>query len=269
MRLAAVYNVFDGEELLEGSIRQIRPLVDVVIIVYQLTSNFGEEYHKLYITLRELELAGLVDHFELYQPTPVSSGHYKAARLEAAKRNKGINMAKDYGCTHYLCMDCDEYYVQEEFSWAKTMISRHGYQHTFASMATYFKYPSWLLYPHELYQVPFIQELDHNETRHVGWDNTLLATDPTRTPVNLKSFNKFDRESLLMHHFSWVRRDIGRKLRNSSANDLLAFRKRVPDLINEFHAFTNEPGQLIPWYRAHEIREVQNQFNIITPFKKI
>lgn len=277
MRLAAVYNVFDGEELLEGSIRQIRPLVDVVIVVYQLTSNWGEEYHKLYITLRELETAGLVDHFELYQPAPVTSGHYKAARLEMAKRNKGISIARDYGCSHFLLIDCDEYYVPAEFQHAKSWIEFHAEdesivnfnRQTFCRMDTYLKYPTWKIEPPETYLVPFIQPLNKDLDRWVGCDPEKVQADPTRIPIDLRPYMTFSREMLTMHHFSWVRRDISLKLRNSSANDVLAFRKNRDSMVIEFNNFTNEPGQPIPHFRTSTILEVPNQFNIITPFKKI
>lgn len=277
MRLAAVYNVFDGEELLEGSIRQIRPLVDVVILVYQLTSNWGEEHHKLYITLRDLETAGLVDHFELYQPIPVTSGHYKAARLEMNKRNKGIAIARDFGCSHFLLIDCDEYYMPAEFEHAKRWIEFCGKvdgqlnfnRHTFCSMDTYLKYPTWKIDPPETYLVPFIQPLNKDLDRWVGCDPVKVQADPTRIPVDLMPYISFSRELITMHHFSWVRRDIGLKLRNSSANDVLAFRKNRDTMVNDFNNFTNEPGQPIPHFRDHTIVEVPNYFKIETPFKKI
>jgi hypothetical protein len=42
MVLGAAYNVFDGEELLEASIRSIRSNVDYIVVVYQTISNFGQ-----------------------------------------------------------------------------------------------------------------------------------------------------------------------------------------------------------------------------------
>src|SRR5690606_41924695 len=44
MRLAALYNVWADWEMLEHSIRNIRPLVDGVIIVGSSRSNYGEYY---------------------------------------------------------------------------------------------------------------------------------------------------------------------------------------------------------------------------------
>ena len=41
MKLGVSYNIFDGEELLEGSIKQIKDQVDYISVVYQTISNFG------------------------------------------------------------------------------------------------------------------------------------------------------------------------------------------------------------------------------------
>ncbi len=47
MKLAAIYNVWDGVELLKHSIASIKQDVDLIIIVYQDISNFGEEFNPL------------------------------------------------------------------------------------------------------------------------------------------------------------------------------------------------------------------------------
>ena len=39
-KLAAIYNVFDGEENLQSSIDSIRKNVDIIIVVQQQVSNF-------------------------------------------------------------------------------------------------------------------------------------------------------------------------------------------------------------------------------------
>jgi len=44
MKLAAIYNVWDGVELLHGSIECIKDHVNQIIIVWQNVSNIGEIY---------------------------------------------------------------------------------------------------------------------------------------------------------------------------------------------------------------------------------
>jgi hypothetical protein len=43
MKLGISYNLFDAEEHLESSIKQIRNSVDFISVVYQQTSNFGDK----------------------------------------------------------------------------------------------------------------------------------------------------------------------------------------------------------------------------------
>ena len=266
MRLAAIYNVFDGEELLEGSIRQIRDLVDFIFIVYQTTSNNGEDHPKLYITLRKLEQSKLVDVFHFYQ-----APHWEKnmGDRETGKRNEGIKEALSYGATHYILMDCDEYYRPAEFKESKRMVEEFNLPATFCSMETYFKKPTWRIAPPESYYVPFIQALDPTKDRWVGHVSKIITADRTRTPIGLKENYIFKPENLRMHHYSWVRRDIGLKLRNSSANDNLAFRRNRQQMEYEFKNFENLPNQRMPHFIRHEIREVENEFNIPQPFEKI
>jgi CRP-like cAMP-binding protein len=62
MKLGISYNLFDGEELLEGSIKQIRQHVDYVSVVYQTISNFGNTCSPELIRLLEkLKSEGLID----------------------------------------------------------------------------------------------------------------------------------------------------------------------------------------------------------------
>ena len=62
MKLGVSYNIFDGEELLEGSIKQIRQHVDHISVVYQVVSNFGNPCNPELVPLLErLKSEGLVD----------------------------------------------------------------------------------------------------------------------------------------------------------------------------------------------------------------
>jgi hypothetical protein len=79
-------------------------------------------------------------------------------------------------------------------------------------MHTYFKKPTLRFDRPEDYFVPFIHELKPDTI--AGSSSYKFWCDPTRTS------NEQDVVELpiFMHHFSWVRQDIMRKARNSSAN---------------------------------------------------
>jgi hypothetical protein len=258
MKLASIYNVFDGDELLLGSIKQIRDQVDVVIVVYQRESHRGNMNPNLDFSLMLLQEMNLVDHFEQYKPVYSKGG--ALVSQESNKRNLGLQIARQYQCTHYLHIDCDEFYLPAQFKFAKEM-TESGVRNTFCHMATYFLKPTWRLTPDESYLVPFIQKL--------GTDNTgphnpapKFIVDPSRRPDVKPPYLIFHTDELLMHHFSWVRKDLGMKLRNSSANDMPGFRDQVEDMIVKCEAFKLDPTGLTPWYAAHKIIEVDNQFNI-------
>jgi hypothetical protein len=203
MKLAAIYNVWDGVELLRGSMRCLSGHVNVFIIVYQKVSNFGEAYDPL----PDMDLSGFPCIMHEYVPPKLGG-----ATNEIQKRNIGIALAREQGCTHFLHMDCDEYYL--DFAAAKQEYLASGMEGSVCPLYCYFKRPTWRFSEPDGYFVPFIHQLGP-ETRAIR-ANYPFYVDPTRR-INVKTVAKL---SHFMHHFSWVRRDMERKARNSSAGDL-------------------------------------------------
>jgi hypothetical protein len=148
-KLGAAYNVFDGEELLEQSIRSIRPLVSYVVVVYQTRSNFGEPCSvNLLPTLQRLrDKEHLIDEVIGYETNFHFSNdekkHWISARAtgtdlggarysdvadpffnEISKREMGRLKCLENQCTHFMSMDTDEYYKKEQLSnvWKIIMI---------------------------------------------------------------------------------------------------------------------------------------------------
>lgn len=203
MKLAAIYNCWDSEELLSGSIKCIIDNVDLVIIVWQDVSNFGETYHPIF----QPEVFHEKVSFIKFDPRPEIGGSMN----ERAKRNLGIDAARSKGCTNFLHIDCDEYY--EDFGNAKEMYFNSGRAGSVVRLHTYFKKPTLRLDRPEDYFVPFIHRL--SEKTVSGSSSYPFYVDPTRT-VNESDVIELP---VFMHHFSWVRKDIERKARNSSARD--------------------------------------------------
>ena len=112
MKIGVSYNLFDGEELLEGSIKCIREEVDYISVVYQTVSNFGNPCDEDLVSLLErLKSEGLVDELFEYKPRVNKGGHYN----EITKRNIGVSLSLGESCTHHMSMDSDEYYLLDEF----------------------------------------------------------------------------------------------------------------------------------------------------------
>lgn len=213
MKLAAIYNVFDGEELLPASIACIIDHVDMIVIVWQDVSNFGEHHNSVMQLWTPEEFAGHGwDKIYLmkYSPDPKLGG----TSNEVIKRNQGMRLAFHKGCTHFLNMDCDEFY--QDFGLSKDMYLNAGHAGSVCKLETYFKKPTLKLDKPEDYFVPFIHELKADTVvGDMSWwfPKYPFYVDPTRH-VNTTNVVELP---IFMHHFSWVRKDIGRKIRNSSA----------------------------------------------------
>jgi hypothetical protein len=147
-------------------------------------------------------------------------------------------------------MDCDEYY--EDFAAAKESYLKTAAPHGSAcSIVTYFKRPTLRFDSLDGYFVPFIHPL-HTGTV-TGVPTYPHYVDPTRR-INCETSIILP---VTMHHFSWVRRDIGMKARNSSAKHNIANGTMLRD-----HADPKVgPGFYVQDYDKKLI-EVENIFGI-------
>jgi hypothetical protein len=169
MKLAAIYNVFDGAELLLPSIARLRGHVDMIIIVWQNISNFGEPYDpREYINFSEHE--DVIPVF--YEPELQFGGGFN----ERTKRNLGISVARAHGATHFFHIDCDEFW--EDFGQAKQMYENCGAAGSVCKMYTYFKHPTLRLENPDNYWVPFIHKM--RDDTIAGFGNYPFYVDPTR-----------------------------------------------------------------------------------------
>lgn len=212
MRLGASYNVFDGTELLRESILSIRENVDHISVVYQEISNKGNETtENLLDLMMDLLSEGLINDVLYFMPDL----KLPAAQNELNKRNIGYINSFEAGCTHHISMDCDEFYDKDQFREAKNYVRDHDLDSSACSMMTYYKNNYTILWPIEPYYVPFIYKI--RPVFMYSFINWPVLVDPTRriVPGNTYVFNQ---SWIMMHHFSYVRKDLKVKLSNSSAN---------------------------------------------------
>ena len=248
MKLAAIYNVYDGVELLRPSMKCLYDHVDLLIIVYQDVSNFGETDSPF----ADIEELGLLDKVILVKFDPIVE--MGGSMNERAKRNLGIDFARANHCTHFLSLDVDEFY--EDFGDAKRQFIRSGGKGSVCRMHTYFKTPTFRFDRPEDYFVPFIHEL-RDETAS-GASRYQFYVDPTRR-VNEEDVVELP---IFMHHFSWVRKDIMRKARNSSATGIISNSTIMDDYNNPN---LSEGFLLRNWGR--KIVAVEDKFGLAPIFK--
>lgn len=247
MKLVAIYNVWDGVELLRGSIDCIKNHVDVIIIVWQKKSNVGEEYNPF----DEIDISGLNCAFTVEFIPDLSK---RASENERDKRNLGLEFAKGIGCTHFLCIDCDEYY--ENFGWMKQQFIQSGASGSVCPIFTYFKRPEWRCDELDGYHVPFIHKLTP-QTRMGENPSYPFYVDPTR---NVNCNGLVIKMDYPMHHFSWVRKDINRKIRNSSASRNIMRGTLIEDWDNPMLNLHPAGYYIRDWER--KIVVVENTFGI-------
>lgn len=213
MKLGISYNLFDGEELLRSSIKSIRNNVDYISVVYQTVSNFGNPCDDgLEPLLNGLKDEGLIDELFEYRPNVNKGGHYNEIR----KRNLGLTLSESAGCTHHMAMDSDEFYTDEQFKYMKKVMEDGDFDSSACQMVTYYKEPIYRLDPKEEYYVSLLFKIRQGVEYVMGHPFPVLV-DPTRR-VKPGRCQIFSREEVEMHHMSYVRKDIRKKLQNSSAS---------------------------------------------------
>lgn len=223
----------------------ILPVSDIVIVVWSTRSNRGVEKNFDFQSHESEKV-----HFLNVEP----ENGVKPADNEAMKRNAGLDFARANGCTHFLIMDSDEFYHAEDVEKGKRDIGElNG---LVCGLRVYIKPTLWCE-DHTL--VPFIQKLTP-EVR-VGSFKGFPFTydkerkchiDPTRRPSHLCRVEWSD---IVMHHFSYVRKDIDLKIRNSSANLI-----RSRDVIHK-ELQQARPGHISLLYHR-ELKECEDQFKI-------
>lgn len=257
MKLAAIYNLWDGDELFQYSFDSIVAHVDLIIIVWQDISNFGERYHPICLP-RQINQP--VDRYKLQNGCEIIYQKYQpelqvlvgGSTNETRKRNIGLNIARKDDCTHFFFIDCDELY--QNFAEAKQQFITSGANGSVCRLFTYWGKPSYQLTPIEEYWVPFIHKLKENTV--AGMQEYPFWVDPTRR-VNEQNVVEIP---TMMHHFSYVRKDIERKIRNSSAKVNLERSTYLQDY-KDLMAVDNADGHFLPGIK-HTVKIVENIFNI-------
>jgi len=221
-KLALIINVFEGEEHLPKVLR-IRPNVDYCIAVTQKVSYNGEYYDRGHEVASREKLIDKIVEF-------VPQLHLKPRINERLKRNMGIQEAIKQGCTHFIECDSDEVYSPIQFETAKKHLYENDYDSSFCRHINYYYSNEYLMNPPLTFYVPFIHKLTKETI--IGVDFHTIEMDETRRISPIGKMKVFDEKELIMHHYTLVRENIGRKLRNSSAQF-----KDVPSLVNDFNSF--------------------------------
>lgn len=248
--------VFDGEELLEFAIKSIRNVIDYISVTYQDVSYFGNQTDpNLLSHLENLKKQGLIDEILFYE-TDLSI-HHKQNELNL--RNLGLDASKKAGCTHHISADVDEFYKSEELKYAKKIMEENEYDFSVAYLDTYYKDPTYLIHPVQKLLVSFIHPVFNKYRMDIMYPEFPFHMETTRRFGKCDKYKIFNRDELIIHHMSYVRKDIKKKFQNS---DNAQFYK-IEKFIQNFNTY-KLGGRvcLLPDFMNRKTIQVENIFNI-------
>lgn len=245
MKLGILYTVF-GTELLSQSIKNIIDVVDEVIICYQEVSNTGIKKPFEWSYEHNPKF-----HFVKYN-TRIGIG---PKENERRKHQLMIDTASKLGCTHFILAATDHFYDKEEVLKAKE--TALNYDVTFTAMYTYYKKPSWQLFPIEDYFMPFICRLPAKILSAVKYP--LLVDPSVRVSFGDSTrWHLFNPEEVMLHHFSMVRTDMKAKFANAAS----AIGRKNPVYLQEYENYDINENPGVQYFKGRKIKIVPNYFNL-------
>tara|TARA_B100001057_G_scaffold497146_1_gene600524 strand:+ start:8986 stop:9852 length:867 start_codon:yes stop_codon:yes gene_type:complete len=265
-KLGIAYNVFDGEELLPYSLKGIRGLAEYIVVVYQTTSNYGNENKNLLPFLEKLVDAKMVDELVEYEPQlnivdELGNPYLKKGSVnEQTKRNIGLQKCLDNGCTIFSSMDTDELYHTQDYKNALDSFIDGGYDSSFCQMQTYYKTPTMVVTPPERYFVPLFYKISgRRETLKFEFIHDYqIKCDGTRM-IKAGFPKMYTRDEIQMHHFSYVRNDMKSKVDNSSAQMTDGQKALV---VHHYENWTKGMKAFFLGNQIFDLDETDNEFDI-------
>jgi hypothetical protein len=240
--------VWDDWELTYHQIKHLQKhkLVDDIFVIYSEYSNFGE--------LSPFQYRDVDVEFLNFEPDLKLA----PAINERNKRNFALEKAKEYGFTHFLMTDSDEYYEPEPFKKELERFKNDNLLGLVCGLKCYFKLPTLLVPDRTL--LPFVHKIIPN--LKFEWNTKYpfafegpkreIRIDPTRQ-LNITS--GVEMSEITMHHYSWVRSDVKKKIRNSTARNNIEKSTIVADYCN------SKDGYYCEFYRT-KLAACENPFNI-------
>lgn len=245
MKLALIVSIWHDWDMLEATLKTNRKFVDGIIIVASQKSNYGE--------LSPIPERWRDDEIYIYEPSD-----FQPRVSETKKRNYGLRIALEQGYTHFLTADADEVYHPEEVEKVKFKFEDANLNGLVVPSNLYFGKPT-LTIGRDITRVPFIHKLtptilhDFNKAYPFAWERNQIRIDPTRS-LSINSGVEYT-EDIVMHHYSWIRKDYEMKIRNSTARTNLERSTILEDLKNA------APGVFCNFYQK-TLQAYQNTFGI-------
>lgn len=256
MKLAAIYNFFNGEEHLISSLRSIRKNCSYVCVVAQRTSNIGQSITQDAIDcLEQASAQGLVDDVIWFQPDLGVT----ARKNELQKRSIGLARARQKKCSHFFSMDADEFYRGPELEFAKTFIQENNLNSTSVSSFFHVKRPKFRF--SDTTNVAFITKIGFFTKLGAG-SYPIGNIDSTRKVRQYyRRHHHFDASDIAMYHMNLVRKNLGSKLANTSTTD----RNFLDAVRASTEAYAGQDTFNFPNKGDFTVINAENEFNTFDP----
>lgn len=255
MRLCSIINAWeDTVELLPMVILNHLEFCDgVVLVVSQQSNRFNFPSEEWIETIE-----AYARHEKVFVEFCEPEAAMHAQLNETRKRNRGILRARELRFTHFFLSDADEFYNADEVDTAKQLFIDDRLNGIVAKSRVYIKSPTLWVADHTL--VPFIHKM-RPETYCGSFRKYPFAydqqghahIDPTRRINVTRGVIMCD---VIMHHMSYVRRNIDLKIANSSANLKRSEHFIKADIANA------KPGYRVTFNYNDTLKECKNEFNI-------
>jgi hypothetical protein len=257
---------FEGLEHIKNIIYEIRDLTDVIIICLQKLSYHGEPIDENDIKeAEELKDLGYVDEIVWFEPENIyeNEGDSGPRYVETDKRNFILDYLEGIeNCSHSLVIDSDEFYDREDFKRAKEVIDNDPrLVVTYCQYINYYRdYKHTLVWPFLAY-VPFISKSSYRfDFKHGSFDR---PSDPTRRYVlnENEQFIIFNFDIVKMHHLSFIRLDITKKLDSWSSKKYFAKVEGLREAIIDRYENYKEGQNAILMFNVPNYQVIVNKLN--------
>lgn len=230
---------FEGVEHIKNILYEIRDLVDVIVICLQEKSYHGDDISQDDVKIvEELKELGYADSIIWFEPTNLhqNEGPSGPRMIETDKRNFILDYLEfAEHCSHSMIIDSDEFYHHDDFKRAKDIIDNdenNQLQICYCQYVNYYRdYNHTLIWPFHAY-VPFITNSSYRfDFKHGSFDK---PSDPTRRYLIKNSKQPYcilDFSVVKMHHLSFIRIDIRKKIDNWSAKRYFEDVDNLPEKI--------------------------------------
>ena len=230
-KLIATINFWsDSKEWLIEHCEMLRACgVDYILVLSQITSNYGIKDNSGQALVIEAKNNRLIDDYILFIPNLNLTG----STNEKEKRKLGVNYAKQKEFDYILLTDTDEFYLPNEFKQAREYIeSKENLGGLIFQLYTYYKRRTLRTENVDGYFICGIFRV--TPTLNLERPNKKFLIDPTRrlgyeayTPYSIELYN-----DCIMHHYSWIRENIKQKIESSSARANIKQNKFYEEFMN-------------------------------------